>query len=141
MNERQKKFCELYAKSPNATTAALQAGYSEKTAYSIGNRLLKNVEVQNYLKEMQGAASSARIAQASEVKEIWSDILRNSKESTSNRLRAGELLARSCGEFAKSAANNANNGGKDAETEETVSLSNILDSELDRGEPGERPRG
>ena len=43
--EKQRRFCEEYLKNPNATEAAKSAGYSEKTAYSQGQRLLKNVEV------------------------------------------------------------------------------------------------
>ena len=40
-------FVDEYLVDLNATQAAIRAGYSEKTAYSIGQRLLKNVEVQN----------------------------------------------------------------------------------------------
>jgi phage terminase small subunit len=46
LNNKQKKFVEEYLKSMNATKAAKNSGYSEKTAYSIGQRLLKNVEIQ-----------------------------------------------------------------------------------------------
>lgn len=42
---RQQKFVEEYVASGNATQSAIKAGYSEKTAYSQGQRLLKNVEV------------------------------------------------------------------------------------------------
>ena len=38
-------FIANYVKHKNATQAAIEAGYSEKTAYSQGGRLLKNVEV------------------------------------------------------------------------------------------------
>lgn len=43
MTEKQKLFCEEYLIDLNATQAALRAGYSEKTAYSIGNENLKNL--------------------------------------------------------------------------------------------------
>jgi phage terminase small subunit len=43
-------FVTEYIKNGNnATQAAISAGYSEKTAYSQGSRLLKSVEVQQYL--------------------------------------------------------------------------------------------
>lgn len=43
-------FVTEYIKNGNnATQAAISAGYSEKTAYSQGSRLLKAVEVQQYL--------------------------------------------------------------------------------------------
>lgn len=49
MNERQKHFADEYIISKNATQSAIVAGYSEKTAYSIGQRLLKNVEISEYI--------------------------------------------------------------------------------------------
>ena len=51
MNERQKHFADEYIISTNATQSAIIAGYSEKTAYSIGQRLLKNVEISEYIKK------------------------------------------------------------------------------------------
>jgi len=51
MNERQKHFADEYIISKNATQSAIIAGYSEKTAYSIGQRLLKNVEISEYIKK------------------------------------------------------------------------------------------
>lgn len=45
MNTRQKRFVAEYLKNPNATKAAQRAGYSKKTAYSIGQKLLKKVEI------------------------------------------------------------------------------------------------
>lgn len=46
LNGKQIRFVEEYIVDLNATQAAVRAGYSEKTAYSQGQRLLKNVEVQ-----------------------------------------------------------------------------------------------
>jgi phage terminase small subunit len=51
-DDRQRRFIREYLKSYNATQAAKMAGYSEKTAYSQGVRLLKNVEIQK-VKEAQ----------------------------------------------------------------------------------------
>jgi phage terminase small subunit len=46
------KFAQAYLiNGLNATEAAITAGYSKKTAYSIGQRLLKIVEVQKYISE------------------------------------------------------------------------------------------
>ena len=48
MNEltvKQRLFVENYLQSPNATQAAIKAGYSKKTAASQGERLLRNVEI------------------------------------------------------------------------------------------------
>ena len=47
-------FVTEYLKNGNnATQAAIAAGYSEKTAYSQGSRLLKSVEVQQYLNKTE----------------------------------------------------------------------------------------
>jgi len=43
--EYQQRFVEAYLLDPNATQAAVKAGYSKRTAYSQGQRLLKHVEV------------------------------------------------------------------------------------------------
>jgi phage terminase small subunit len=45
LSNKQQVFIEYYLQHWNATQAALRAGYSEKTAYSTGQRLLKDVEV------------------------------------------------------------------------------------------------
>ena len=53
VNTRQSLFAEFYALCLNATQAALDAGYSPKTAYSQGQRLLKKVEIQDIVSNKQ----------------------------------------------------------------------------------------
>ena len=43
VNAKQKRFCDEYLVDCNATQAAIRAGYSPKTAYSIGEENLKNL--------------------------------------------------------------------------------------------------
>jgi phage terminase small subunit len=50
LTNRQKVFINEYLKSFNATESAIKAGYSKKTAYSIGARLLKDVEIAEELR-------------------------------------------------------------------------------------------
>src|SRR5690606_24873160 len=45
LTPKQAAFAREYLVDLNATQAAIRAGYSEKTAYSQGQRLLKNAEV------------------------------------------------------------------------------------------------
>lgn len=45
MNEKQSRFVTEYLIDLNATQAAIRAGYSAKTAYAQGDRLLKHDEV------------------------------------------------------------------------------------------------
>jgi hypothetical protein len=50
LTEKQKRFVRAYkTNGNNATKAAVTAGYSKKTAYSQGQRLLKNVEIKKAL--------------------------------------------------------------------------------------------
>lgn len=98
MTEKQRRFAELYAASANATAAALQAGYSSKTAYSIGQNLLKNTEVARYLHQLQEASRSGRIADSVEIKTALTDILRNSENRNSDRVAAAKVLLRASGE-------------------------------------------
>lgn len=45
MSPKMARFAEEYILDLNATQAAIRAGYSAKTAYSAGERLLRDVEV------------------------------------------------------------------------------------------------
>lgn len=110
MNERHKRFAEFYASCANATEAAKKAGYSDKTAGSQGQRLLKKVEIANYIADLQEQAQSERIANVEQVREFWSRIMRDPKEKTANRLKASEMLAKAGGLFL---AENERNGGRD----------------------------
>lgn len=49
LNEQQQKFCEIYARTGDATKAAIEAGYSKKTAHVYGPKLTTNPEVAKFL--------------------------------------------------------------------------------------------
>lgn len=51
LNSRQQAFVDEYLRCWNASEAARRAGYSEATAYSQGQRLLKHVEVSAAIQE------------------------------------------------------------------------------------------
>lgn len=51
LTERQRRFAWEYWDLGNATRSAINAGYSEKTAHVQGPRLLKNVRIQELIKE------------------------------------------------------------------------------------------
>jgi phage terminase small subunit len=63
VNHRRKSFIAEYLLNGNATEAALKAGYSNQTAYSQGQRLLKNVEIMNEIKQSQ-----ERVQEEAEIK-------------------------------------------------------------------------
>ena len=71
LTPKQERFCEEYLIDLNATQAAVRAGYSEKTAYSAGQRLLRNVEIQNRIAELKAERSKrTEITQDRVVKEL-----------------------------------------------------------------------
>ena len=76
LNARQKAFCEYYVVCGNATEAAIKAGYSKRTARSIGQRLLTYVDIKSYVKELMDKAESKRIASAEEVLQNLTSMMR-----------------------------------------------------------------
>ena len=93
LNAMRQAFVEAFC--GNATEAALKAGYSPKTAYSQGQRLLKNDEVKAAIAARQAPNSAARIADRQERQSFWTQIMRDPDEDMRNRLKAAELLGRS----------------------------------------------
>lgn len=101
MNDKQRRFAEYYAASGNAAQAARKAGYSERTARSIGQRLLTFADIAEYIRQIQARMESERVADIAEVKELWTTVLRDSGCKTSDRLKAGELLVKTAGELGR----------------------------------------
>jgi len=76
MTARQVKFCLEYANTGNAKESAIRAGYSERTAKNQGARLLNQENIQNYLKEISDSFASGKIADAEEMQERLTAIIR-----------------------------------------------------------------
>ena len=91
MTDKQVKFITEYTKDFNATQAAIRAGYAPKTAYSQGQRLLKNAEIQRVMNEHRDKG----IADRETRQKFWSDTMQDNQEDMKNRLRASELLGKS----------------------------------------------
>ena len=120
MNARQELFCEEYLKDMNATQAAIRAGYSEKTAYSQGQRLLKHVEIKNKLQGIREKIQDENIATIKDIEEFlslsmngemeeevvsvvgesggYSKVVKSKKQiSLRDRIKAAELLGKRYG--------------------------------------------
>ncbi|HHT7822792.1 TPA: terminase small subunit [Streptococcus suis] len=80
MNDKQIRFADEFIKLGNATQAALNAGYSEKTSYSQGQRLLKNVEVKEYINKQMQELHKSNIMDATEALYILSEIARGKRD-------------------------------------------------------------
>lgn len=80
MTNKQKRFCDEYLIDCNATQAAIRAGYSSKSAYSIGMENLKKPEIKTYIDEQLKKLHDAKIADADEVIKYLTSVMRG--EST-----------------------------------------------------------
>lgn len=89
LSQKQKFFVEAYLANPNATAAALSAGYSKKTAYSQGQRLLKHVEISKLVKNRVESTIITANEILAGIKEIAV-----SGEKDADRLKAYELLGK-----------------------------------------------
>jgi phage terminase small subunit len=82
---KQRKFADEYIIAGNATDAALKAGYSKKTAYSIGNENLKKPEIKKYIDARLEEIQSQKVADQREILEFLTSIVRG--EQTEETLR------------------------------------------------------
>ncbi len=98
MNRRQELFCKWYIATQNATKSAIEAGYSAKSAYSAGHRLLKNVEIQKFIKAGM-KKSEKNIPDDAEIKLFWAEIMRDCNEKMSIRIAASNNLAKAKGMY------------------------------------------
>lgn len=89
LNQKQRLFVEAYLAEPNATKAAMKAGYSKKTAYSQGHDLLKKPEIRLALEQRVQKA----VITADEVLHGIREIALEG-ERQADRLRAYELLGK-----------------------------------------------
>lgn len=102
LNEKQKKFCEEYAKHGNGTLAyktAYPTCKKDETAKVNASKLLTNANAKKYVEELNNKSTNKSIATITEIKEFWSTILRNTQETTKERIKASELLAKTYGAF------------------------------------------
>lgn len=91
LKERQEKFCQAYLISRNATSAAKEAGYSERSAYNQGYELLKRPEIQRRLEELEEEYSTD-VDVVSELEKQYEQAKTNGNGQTA--LKALELLSR-----------------------------------------------
>jgi len=93
---KQQKFVDAY--DGNATQAAKKAGYSAKTAYSIGQRTLNIVEVKKAI-QARNKGNGRKIADRQARQKFWTDIMLDPDAAPRDRLKASELLGRSEADF------------------------------------------
>lgn len=100
LTPKQKAFCDYYIENGgNATEAAIKAGYSETSARQVGSENLSKPYIVEYIKSINKTIQTPRIASMVEVKEFWTDMLRDERNEPKDRLKASEYIAKVNGAF------------------------------------------
>lgn len=113
---KQQRFADEYIISGNATEAAVKAGYSKKTARSIGQENLTKPDIKKYIDERLERLKKESIAEQDEVLQYLSSIMRGEQKektligegmgeqriddidvSAKDRIKAAELLGKRYG--------------------------------------------
>lgn len=102
LTQQQQRFADEYIISGNATEAYKKAYKNvtkDETASAASSRLLRNVKVADYIRERNLSIQSDKIADMEEVKEFWTNTLRDEENDYKDRLKASEFIARTNGAF------------------------------------------
>lgn len=120
LTEKQKRFCDNYIINPNATDAAIKAGYASKTAKVIGHENLTKPYIREYIDKRLEQLEEERIAKSEEVLKYLTSVMRgqeseevvvveglgmgesearrmNKKLSARDRIKAAELIGKRYG--------------------------------------------
>ena len=76
LTAKQQRFCDEYLVDLNATQAAIRAGYSKKTAYSIGQENLNKPEIKEYIEKRMAEKEESLIAKQDEVMRYLTAVMR-----------------------------------------------------------------
>lgn len=121
LTRKQRKFAEEYLVDCNGTKAAIRAGYSPKTANEQAAKLMSNPKINSYITEKLNEMSSEKLADAQEVLEYLTSVMRGEhteqvlrldgngvqvvdyiQVSARERLKAAELIGKRYGLFKES---------------------------------------
>ena len=108
MTYKQELFIQEYIKTGNATSSAIKAGYSEKTAKSIGQRLLTNVDIKKRIEELSQKIANNNIMTAKERQEYLTKLINIEDVKVSNKLKALDILNKMTGEYIQKLEINGN---------------------------------
>ena len=90
---KQQRFADEYIIRGNATQAAMLAGYSKKTARSIGQENLTKPDIKKYIDERLEELESSKIAKQEEVLRYLTSLMRGEEtEQTLRGLGEGEQI-------------------------------------------------
>ena len=93
LTEKQKRFADEYIKTGNATQSAIEAGYSKKTARSIGSENLAKPDISEYIAKRLEKIDKEKIAEQKEILEFMTRVMRRQEtEQVTNVLKKPTVL-------------------------------------------------
>jgi len=115
LTAKQQRFCDEYLIDLNATQAAIRAGYAEKFAGQNADKILKNTNVKEYIKNRMAEKEKELIADQDEILRYLTAVMRGTETDEQyvvgaeggvekipvrkqvNQLKAAEMLAKRYG--------------------------------------------
>jgi uncharacterized small protein (DUF1192 family) len=100
LTAKQKRFIEEYLIDLNATQAAIRAGYSKKTAYSIGEENLRKPVIKAEIERLQTETSNKlQVTKETLINDLLTikDLCLTNPRVTHNSIKAIEVIAKMLG--------------------------------------------
>ena len=99
MTHRQELFIQEYIKTGNATNSAIKAGYSKRTARSIGQENLTKPYIKKRIEELSQKIACNNIMTAKERQEYLTKLINSDYVKVSDKLKALDILNKMTGEY------------------------------------------
>lgn len=104
LTPKQRKFCTYYVETGNAKQSAIRAGYSERSATSLGRVMLTNEHVVAKIRELQAPKEieeEKHIATSQEVMQFFTDMMQGKIKdqfgidaSNADKIKAAQEIAK-----------------------------------------------
>lgn len=119
MKSKYEIFCKSYvANGDNATQAYYDAGYkprSERSANTLGSKLLKNIDIQQRIAELKAEilekSEKELVMSATDKRELLAKIMKDRTVAISDRLKAIDIDNKMTGEYITRTQISGVNGG------------------------------
>ena len=99
MTYKQELFIQEYIKTSNATSSAIKAGYSKKTARAIGQENLTKPYIKKRIEELSQKIANNNIMTAKERQEYLTKLINSDDVKVSDKLKALDILNKMTGEY------------------------------------------